>query len=130
MRFANAMPVFDVVHKLRLRRIQSDLAHRVFEEQPILCLLDRFQFGADQFHAVFIKDAGFSQIHREIQTRLPAYCRKQRIRTLFADHFFGECDGERFHIGAIREIRIGHDGGRVRIDQNHLIAVGANALQA
>ena len=57
--------VLDVVHQLRLRRIQADLPHRIFEQQPVFGLLDGFDFRADQLHAVLVEHAGFGQVPRK-----------------------------------------------------------------
>ena len=64
----------------------------------------------------------------KIQAGLPADGRKQRVGPLAADHFCGELDAQRLDISAVGQIRIGHDGGRIRIDQHHFIAVGAQRL--
>ena len=82
--------VVDVVHQLRLRRFQADLAHRVFEQQPVFGFLDGFDFRADQLDAVFIEHARFGQLHREVETRLTADGGEQRVGALAPDHFFGE----------------------------------------
>ena len=73
-------PVFDVVHQLRLRRLEADLAHRILEQQAVFGLLDGFDLGADQLDAVLVEHAGFGQIDREIETGLAADGGEQRIR--------------------------------------------------
>ena len=120
--------MLDRSHQLRLRQIQTDLAHRVFEQQPIFGLLDGIQLRADQLDAVLIQHARFGQRHGKIQSGLAADGGKQRVGTLAADHFLGELDAQRLDIGAVRQIRIRHDGGRIRIDQNHLVAIRAKRL--
>jgi hypothetical protein len=40
-----------------------------------------------------------------------------------ADNFFDVFVGERLDVGAVGQLGIGHDGGRVRIDQHHLVAL-------
>ena len=96
--------------------------------RPIFRLLDGFDLGADQLDAVFIEHARFRQVHRQVEPRLTAYCGKQRIRTFAANHFLGERHAQRLHVGAVRQIGIGHDGGRIGIDQHHFIAVGSERL--
>ena len=108
-----------------MRQIEADLAHRVFEQQAVFGFLDGIDFRADQLHAVLIEHARFGQRDRKIQAGLPADGGEQRVGTLAADHFFGEFDAQRLDVGAVGQIRIGHDGGRIRIDQHHFIAVGA-----
>ena len=50
-----SQPVIHVVHQLRLRRIQADLAHRIFEQQTIFGFIDGFDLGADQLDAIFVE---------------------------------------------------------------------------
>ena len=45
---------FDIGDELRARGLQPDLAHRVFEEKAIFGFLDRIDFGADEFDAIFV----------------------------------------------------------------------------
>ena len=128
MRAANSRPPLDRSHQLRLRQIQADLPHRIFEQQPVFGLLDRVQLRADQLHAVLVEHARLGQRHRKIQSGLPADGRQQRVGPLAPDHLRGELHAERFHVGAVRQFRIGHDGGRIRIDQDHFVAVLAQRL--
>src|SRR5258708_7131702 len=123
-----SQPVFDVVDELRLRRFQADLAHCVFEQQPVFGLLNRFDLRADQLHAVLVEHAGLRESDRQIETSLPADGRKQRIGPFTADDLFGELDGERLDVGAVRQLGIGHDGGGVGIDEDDFVAVGLERL--
>ena len=85
---ANSQPAFDVVDQLRLRRVEADLAHRIFEQQAVFGLLDGVDLGADQLDAVLVEHAGFGQFDREIQAGLPADGREQRVGPLLADDLF------------------------------------------
>ena len=51
-RAAKSRPSSHVVDQLRERRLQADLAHRVFEQQPVFGLLDGVDLRADQLDAV------------------------------------------------------------------------------
>ena len=85
MRPANARPGLDAVDELRLRRLQADLAHGVFEQQAVFGLLDGVDLGADQFHAVAFQNARFGQLHRKVEAGLAAHRGKQRVGALAAD---------------------------------------------
>ncbi len=122
--------LLDRVHELRLRQFEPDLLHRVFEEQPVFRFLDGIDFRADQFDAVLIENARFGESHRQVQAGLAADSGKQRVGTLAANDFFGVFDAQGFDIRAVGEVRIRHDGGRIRIDQHHFVAVRLSALQA
>ena len=50
------------------------------------------------------------------------------IGPLLADHFFCESEAERLDIGAVGQIRVGHDSRRIRIDEHHFEPVGLQRL--
>ena len=128
MRSAKASPSSTLLTSCDCGSFQADLPHRVLEEQPVLGLLDGFDFGADQLDAVLVEHAGFGQLHGKIEAGLAADGGEQSIRTFAANHFFGEGDAERLDVGAVGQLGIGHDGGRIGIDQHHFVAVGLERL--
>ena len=118
----------DGVDELRLRRLQADLAHRVLEQEAVFGLLDGVDLGADQLHAVLIEHAGFGEFDGEIEAGLAADGGEQRIGALAADDLFEVGAGERLDVGLVGEVRVRHDGGRIGIDQDDFVAVGAQGL--
>ena len=118
----------DGIDELRLRQIEADLLHRVFKQQTVLGAFDGIDFRADQFHSIFIEYAGFGQGDRKIQSGLPAHGREQGVGAFAANHLGGVFHAERLHVGAVRQIRIGHDGGGIRIDQHDFVAVALQGL--
>src|SRR5579872_1305365 len=44
--------IFQIVYECRFRNVQTDLLHRVFEEEAIFCLLDGADLRTNQMHAV------------------------------------------------------------------------------
>jgi hypothetical protein len=122
------LPALEGSDELRLRRLQADPAHGVFEEQTVFGLFDGVDLGADQLHAVFFEHPRFRQFHRQIQRRLAAHRGKQRVGPFAADDLFEIRPGKRLDISLIGKIGVGHDGRRVGIDQNDLVAVGAQGL--
>ena len=128
MRLGELQAGGDGVDELRLRRLQADLAHGVFEQQAVFGLLDGVDLGADQLHAVLFEHAGFGEFHGEIQAGLAAHGGEQRIGPLAADDLFEVGQGERLDVGFVGEVRVRHDGGRIGIDQDDFEAVGAEGL--
>ena len=129
MRCRECEAAFDVVDQLRLRRVEADLPHGVFEQQPVFGLLDRIDFRADQFDAVLVEHAGFGQLDRKVQAGLSADRREQRVGPLFADDLLRRYStAERLDVGAVGQLRIGHDGRRIGIDQHDFVAIGAQRL--
>ena len=107
----------------RLGNIETDLDHRLLENQTVFPALDGIRFGPDQFGAQPLESAAAMQLHRRIERCLASERRQNGIRLFPGDDFLDNrrCDG--FNIGPVGEFRIGHDGGRIRIDQNHLVSL-------
>ena len=68
-----------------LRDVEPDLAHRVLEQLPILGHLDRVDRGANQLDVVLVERARRREVHREVQRRLAADGRQQRVGALALD---------------------------------------------
>ena len=111
-----------------LRHVEADLAHRVLEQLPILGDLDRLDRGADQLDVVLVERAGGREIHREVQRRLAADGRQQRVGTLALDDRGEHFRRERLDVGAVGQLRVGHDRRRVAVDEDHLEPLGAQRL--
>lgn len=68
------------------------------------------------------------ELYGQIQRRLAAHRRQQRVRPLAADDRRQGFFGEGFDIGAVGEARIGHDGRRIAVHQHDLVALLAQGL--
>ena len=84
--------------------------------------MDGFGFGADHAHVVFCEHAHFVQLHGAIERGLTAQGREQSVGTFFDDDFFHHFRRDGLHVGAGRKFRIGHDGGRIGIDEDDFIS--------
>ncbi len=102
---------------------QADLLHRLLEQGPVLGLLDGRQLGADQFDAELVQNPHLGHGHRRIQRRLAAQGRQDRVRALLFDDLGQDLRRDRLDVGAVGKIRVGHDGGRVAVQQHHLVAL-------
>ena len=67
---------------------------------------------------------------REVQRRLPAEGRQDRVRALALDDGLERLRLERLDVRPVREVRIRHDRGRVRVDQDDLVALLPQRLGA
>ena len=117
-----------VVHQRRGRHFEADLPAGVLEPQPVFRHLDGAQRRSNQFDAVFIEHAAFGQFHGQIQARLAPDGGQQRVRLFARDDLLERGARERLDVGPVGHFRIGHDRGRIRIDQHHLIAVRPQRL--
>ena len=105
-----------------LRRFQADAVHRLAEQQPVLGHVDGMGAGADQLDAEFRQLARLVQRHRRVERGLPAHGGQQRVGPLALDDARDDVGRDRLDIGRVRQVRIGHDGGGIRVHQHHPVA--------
>jgi len=125
------------------RNVEADGKHQILEDLAVFALLDGLGFGADHFNAVLFQDTGAVQGHRGVQSGLAAErgqkhkfiwnCRRDAGSTLnrhaqashfveFAhDDFFDALGRDGFDVSAVGELRVGHDGGRVGVDEDDTV---------
>ena len=77
---------------------------------------------------ILFQHAVSSQIHGHVQAGLPAQRGQQRIRPLALDDLGHDLPSQRLDVGPVRRLRIGHDRGRIRVDQHDLVALFAERL--
>ena len=102
-----------------LRHVEADLAHRVLEQQPILGDLDRLDRRADQLDVVLLERCRRSA---RSTARLSAVwpptvgsSASGRSRSMIASSDFRR---QRLDVGAIGQLRVGHDRRRVAVDED------------
>ena len=114
---------------LRLRCPQPAALDGVPEQRPVLGPADHVDARADQLDAELVEDARLGELDREVERRLAAERRQERIGALAAEHVGDALDVERLDVGAVGEARVGHDRGRVRVDDDRAESVLAQDLQ-
>ena len=102
---------------------QAGRGHRAAELLAVLGLADRLLIGADQLDPEALQGAVFVQRHRQVERRLPAQGRQQRLGALLLDDLGDRAGEKRLDVGRGRELRVGHDRRRVGVDQHHLVAL-------
>ena len=102
---------------------------RGLEELAVLGAGDRVDLRADQLDAELVEDARLVQLEREVERRLAAHRRQQRVGPLAAEHVGDALEVERLEVRAVGEAGVGHDRGRVRVDDDRAVAVVAQHLQ-
>ena len=121
------------LYLMRSRRREADLLHRLAEQLAVFGLVDGFGGRADHLHVVLFQHAHAPQRQRGVERGLPAHGRQQRKAAGNRIAFLGDDLGDdlrrdRLDISRVRQIRIGHDGRRIGIDQNDPIALGLQRL--
>ena len=114
--------------------VEADGKHQVLEHLPVFALVDGLGVGADHFDAVFLQHAAAVQSHGGVERGLAAERREQtRVcpcalsffissisRTMIFSTHFGR---DRLDVGAVGELRVGHDGGRIGVHEHDAVAL-------
>ena len=106
----------------RKHRLAQRLA-QFLEELAVLGPLDRVERRAQDLHLALLQDPLLGQLHRQVQTRLSAQTRDDGVRTLVADDLRHVLQRQRLHVDLVRNMRVGHNGGRIRIGEDHLVTL-------
>jgi hypothetical protein len=114
----------------RLRQLEPDLLHRLAEAVAVLGLADRVELRADQPHAVALEHARLAERDREVQRGLAAERGQDHVGALARDDQLERLDRHRLDVGALGELGIGHDRGRVRVHEDDAVALFAQRLAA
>ena len=117
--------VLDRVRDAGCRDIGPGIQHELLEDLAVLALVDRLEARADELDVVLVQDAVIVQVDRGVQRRLPAQGRQDRVGALLRDDRLDHLPRDRLDVGGVGEVGVGHDRGRVGVDQDD-----ANALLA
>ena len=113
----------------RLRHLEADVAHGLTEELAVLGAANRLEAGADELHPELVENPCRRKVAREVERRLPAESRQERIRPLTPQDGRDRLEVERLDVGPVGEARVGHDRRRVRVDDDRTEALRAENLE-
>ena len=117
-----------VVGEHGARGFEPDLLHGVAEQLAVLGLVDGLGGGADHFDAELFEDAHLAQAEGAVERGLAAHGGEQRVGALALDDLGDDLGGDGLHIGGVGQIRVGHDGRRIGVDQNDAVALVLEGL--
>ena len=80
--------------------------------------------GADEFDVVFGQYAIFMQGDRRVQRGLATQGGQECVGALFSDDLFDHLWSDRLDVRGISKLRVGHDRGRIAVDQNDANPLG------
>ena len=103
-------------HALRDRF--SDGSHEVPEFLPVLPLVDRIERCAEDLHV--FEGPHLGEFCRQVQAGLASHAGEDTVRFLFLDDPGDDIGPEGLDIDLVRHLRVGHDRGRVGVDQHDL----------
>jgi hypothetical protein len=105
------------------RHLQAGRVHRLAEEVAILGARDGVVVGADQLDAEALERAVLVQRLGQVERGLAAERGQQRVGALALDDLGDRAGQQRLHVRRVGELRVGHDGRRVRVDEDDLVAL-------
>ena len=105
--------------------IGAGLEDELLEDLTVLALVDRLEVRPDQLDVVLVEDAVVVEFDGGVQSRLSAQRREDRVRTLLGDDRLDDLPGDRLDVGRIGEVGVGHDRGRVGVDEDDAHALFA-----
>ena len=111
----------------------ADPLEQILEERAVFGLLDRRERRAEQPHAVSVEDAALGDLDGQVEPGLPAERRQQPVRPLALDDAPDDLGRQRLDVDGVGDVLVGHDRGRVGVDQDRahaLFAQGAAGLGA
>ncbi len=114
--------IFNAECRLAARHVDAQPPHGLLEDDPVLPLFDGIGFDTDDADSVLLQHARAGQLRREIQASLATEVGQEGVGTFLLDDFRERWYGERLNVGYVRHAGIGHDGGRVRINQDDLVS--------
>jgi len=113
-----------------LRNLKPDLLHGPAEEQPVLRLSDGFGVDSDQLNPVLLQDPLFVELKGQVEGFLAAQGGQQSVRLFFVDDLLQVFDGQGLQISPVGELGIGHDRGRVGVEQYDFVVLFFQCLES
>ena len=79
--------------------------------------------GPYELYVELVQGAVLTQGNGQVESGLPPQRGQQGVRPLDLDYLGHDFRDEGFDVSAVREGGVGHYGGRVGVDQHHLVAL-------
>ena len=111
------------VGESRRGNCQADLGHGGLELLAILGGGDGFGVGPDELDTETLKDAPLDTGHGQVERGLAAEGRQHCVRPFTFDDGGHDIGRERLDVGAIGHLGVGHDRGRVGVDEDDAVAL-------
>ncbi len=116
------------MHHLALRHVEADADHRVLEELAVLGLADHVRLRGEQDDAVLREHAAPLELEGDVEPRLPAHGREQRVGLLLRDDLLDGVGRDRLDVRPVGDVRVGHDRRGVAVHQDDLVPLLAERL--
>ena len=111
--------ILNGVHGLAAGYRLTDTLHGLFEQVPVLGILYGFQWCTVKFDIVFLKYPHPGQFTNNVQPGLPPQSRDHSVWPLLFNDALNNFGFDGFYIHHICHFRVGHDSGRVGVNEYH-----------
>ena len=101
---------------------EPDPFHGFTEPVSFFRLFNGIDGSTDDFHTVLFRHSHLRDFNGGVESGLAAQCGKKRIRTFLFNDFCNGFRSDGLNVGAVRHLGIRHDGGRITVDQNNVVA--------
>ena len=101
----------------------TDRLAELLEHLSVLCSLDRLGACTEKSCAALLKNTLLLKLHSKVKSCLSADTGENCIRTLVTEDLCNVLKGEGLHINLVRDGGIGHNGSRVGVNKNYLVAL-------
>ena len=108
--------------------VEADFEHRFFETESVLALVDGVGVGANHTDVVFVEGATFKEVHGRVEGGLAAESGEEGVGLFGDDDALDEVGGNGLNVDALGGLRVGHDGGRIGVDEDHFVAFFAEGF--
>ena len=110
---------------IQRRRVRlADPVEQVAERLAVLGHLDRLERRPEQADRVALEDAGLGQGVARFSAVWPPRPASRPSGSLLGDDRLDRLDGQRLEVDRVGDLRVGHDRGRVRVDEDRADALG------
>ena len=116
--FGDRIDLLERVRDVGARRLGAGLLDDLLERFAVLTAVDRLERGADELDVVLLEHAGLAERDGRVERGLSAERRQQRVGALLGDDAFEDRRGDRLDVGGVGHLRVGHDRGRVGVDED------------
>ena len=117
----DALGVLHGVGDARSRAFESRVGHGRTEQVAVFGFSNHVGFRAEHFDAESIQDAFLGHRQRQVQGGLPAEGGQDRVGPFLFEDALEVFGGQGLDVGRVRHARVGHDRGRVGVDQDDLV---------
>ena len=96
----------------------ADVVEEVAKELAVFGLSDSLQGSAQQPDVVAVQHPGVVQGHGQVEARLAAQGGQDALGPLLGDDALDDFHGQGFNVNVVGDVRVGHNGGRVGVDEH------------